>query len=58
MIEFSCIYCGGMVEADVESAGKIVQCPACGHSVVVRFFITSDRLPVHSAVPRASWSLR
>jgi DNA-directed RNA polymerase subunit RPC12/RpoP len=36
MIEFSCIYCGGLIKADAESAGKTVECPACGHSIVVR----------------------
>jgi len=36
MIEFSCVYCGGLIKVDAESAGKIVPCPACGHSVVAR----------------------
>jgi len=30
------MYCGRLITADAESAGKTMECPACGHSVVVR----------------------
>jgi len=36
MIEFPCVYCGRLVRADEALTGKVMECPACGHSVVVR----------------------
>ncbi len=36
MIEFSCVYCGEPVRANEEQAGETMECPACGHSIIVR----------------------
>jgi DNA-directed RNA polymerase subunit RPC12/RpoP len=48
VIEFPCLYCGQSVRTEEGLAGKHIECPACGHSVVVRQRKLGDALrPVH-----------
>jgi DNA-directed RNA polymerase subunit RPC12/RpoP len=50
MIELPCIYCGQSVRAEERLAGKRIECPACGHSVMVRQRKVGDALkPAHDA---------
>lgn len=50
MIEFPCLYCGQTVRAEEGLAGKRVECPACGHFVMVRERKVGDAL---KSVPEA-----
>jgi len=54
MIEFSCMYCGRLITADAESAGATMECPACGHSVVMRVREPGEALkePAHEEPDR------
>jgi len=36
MIQFSCMYCGQPVSADEALVGEKIECPGCGHAVMVR----------------------
>ncbi len=36
VIEFPCLYCGQSVRREEGLSGKHIECPTCGHSVMVR----------------------
>lgn len=50
MIEFPCLYCGQSVRTEEGLSGKHIECPTCGHSVMVRERKVGDAL---KSVPEA-----